>query len=97
MGLVLESPKNLSGPEKSFLELRPTVSVKLVFSYVVKVIKIKISATFRTSRRHGFEDTKRICHPKCTRKVSVLSRDGPQDLKLSCEGGNYGCFTSDVS
>ena len=40
--------------------LRPAYSAKLVFSYVVKGIKIKITAKFRASRRLRFEDTKRI-------------------------------------
>ena len=44
--------------EKPFVKLRPAYSVKLVFSYVVKGIKIKITAQFRASRRFRFEDTK---------------------------------------
>ena len=56
----------LESPEKPFLELRPADSVKLVFSYVVKGIKIKVTAKFRASRRLRFEDTKRIMSPgKC--------------------------------
>ena len=54
MGPFLESP------EKPFLKLRPPYSVKPVFSYVVKGIKIKITAKFPASRRLRFEDTKRI-------------------------------------
>ena len=50
----------LFGPEKRFLKLRPAYSVKLVFSFVVKGIKIKVTAKFRASRRLRFEDTKRI-------------------------------------
>ena len=52
------------GPEKPFVKLRPAYSVKLVFSYVVKGIKIKIIAKFRASRRLRFEDTKRIMSPE---------------------------------
>ena len=48
---------------KPFVKLRPAHSVKLVFSYVVKGIKIKITAKFRASRRLHFEDTKRIMSP----------------------------------
>ena len=50
-----------------------------MFSYVVKGIKIKTTAKFPASRRLRFEDTKGIqpCHPKCSRKVSELSRNGP--------------------
>ena len=57
-GLFLESP------EKPFVKLRPAYSVKLVFSYVVKGIKIKRTAKFRASRRLRFEDTKRIMSPE---------------------------------
>ena len=52
--------RELFGPEKPFVKLRPAYSVKLVFPYVVKGIKIKITA----SRRHRFEDTKRIMSPE---------------------------------
>ena len=56
------SPKSrkLFDPEKPFLKVQPAYSVKLVFSYVVKGIKIKITAKFRASRRLRFEDTKRL-------------------------------------
>ena len=37
--------------------LRPAYSVKLVFSYVVKGIKMKITAKFCASKRLSFEDT----------------------------------------
>ena len=61
---VSRKSRRLFGPEKPFI-LRPilwtpTYSVKLVFSYVVKGIKIKITAKFRASRCLCFEDTKRI-------------------------------------
>ena len=54
----------LRWPEKPFLKLRPPYSVKLFFSYVVKGIKIKITAKFRASRHLRFEDTKRIMSPE---------------------------------
>ena len=63
-GPFLESPENLFGPEKTFVKLRPANSVKPVFSYVVKGIKIKITAKFSASRRLHFEDTKRIMSPE---------------------------------
>ena len=56
------------GPEKSFVKVRPAYSVKLVFSYVVKGIKIKITAKFSASRRLRFEDTKRIMSPEMVAK-----------------------------
>ena len=81
-GPFLESPENFSGPK-----LRPAYSVKLVFSHVVKEIKVKITATFRASRRLRFEDTKRIkspeMHPKSyetfwvTRPRAVADRRPP--------------------
>ena len=49
---------------KAIRKLRHAYSVKLVFSYVVKGIKIKITARFRASRRLRFEDTKRIMSPE---------------------------------
>ena len=45
-------------------KFRPAYSVKLVFSYVVKGIKVKISAKFRASRRLRFEDTKGTMSPE---------------------------------
>ena len=47
-------------PEKPFVKPRPAYSVKLVSSYVVKGIKIKVTAKFGASRRLRFENTKRI-------------------------------------
>ena len=61
---VFRKSRELFGPEKPFVKLRPAYSVKLVFSYVVKGIKIKITAKFRASRRLRFEDTKRIMSPE---------------------------------
>ena len=59
-GPVSRKSRKLFGPEKPFVKLRPAYSVKLVFSYVVKGIKIKITGKFRASRGLRFEDTKRI-------------------------------------
>ena len=56
--------RRLFGPEKPFVKLRPAHSVKLVFSYVVKGIQIKITAKFRASRFLCFEDTKRTMSPE---------------------------------
>ena len=63
-GPVSRKSRELFRPEKSFVKLRPACSVKLVFSYVVNGIKIKITAKFRASRRLRFEDTKRIMSPE---------------------------------
>ena len=64
LGPVSRKSRKLFGPEKPFVKLRPAYSAKLVFSYVVKGIKIKITAKFRASRCITFEDTKRIMSPE---------------------------------
>ena len=64
LGLVSRKSRELFGLEKPFVKLRPAYSVKLTFSYVVKEIKIKITAKFRASRRLRFEDTTRIVSPE---------------------------------
>ena len=51
--------------------------VKLVFSCVVKGIKIKINAKFRFSRRLRFEDKKRIMSPE---KFRDFRETGPWSL-----------------
>ena len=63
-GPVSRKSRELFGPEKLFVKLRPAYSVKLVFSYIVKGIKIKITAKFRASKRLRFEDTKKIMSPE---------------------------------
>ena len=74
-GLVSRKSRKLFGPEKPFVKLRPAYSVKLVFSYVVKGIKIKITSKFRVSRRLCFEDTKRIVSPE---KFRDFRETGPR-------------------
>ena len=64
LGPVSRKSRELFGPEKLFVKVRPAYSVKLVFSCVVKGMKIKIIAKFRASRRLRFEDTKRIMSPE---------------------------------
>ena len=57
----LKRPENFTGPKShSSVKLRPAYFVKLVFSYVVKGIEIKITAKFRGTEHLRFEDTKRI-------------------------------------
>ena len=63
-GPVSQKSREHCGPEKPFVKVRPAYSVKLVFSYVVKGIKTKITAKFRALRRLRFEDTKRIISPE---------------------------------
>ena len=64
LGPVSRKSRELFGPEKPFDKVRPAYSIKLVFSYVVKGIKTKITAKFRASRHLRFEDTKRIMSPE---------------------------------
>ena len=61
---VSQKTRELYGPEKPFVKLRPAYSVNLVFLYVVKAIKIKITAKFRDTEHLRFEDTKRIMSPE---------------------------------
>ena len=88
-GPVSRKSRELFGPEKPLLKLRPAYSVKLIFSYVVKGVKVKIIAKFRASRRLRFGDTKRIMSPEIRPKsfgtfekqapgemVAVLNQDG---------------------
>ena len=64
LGPVSRKSRKLFEPEKPFVKLRLAYSVRLVFSYVVKRIKIKITAKFRSSRRLRFDDRKRIMSPE---------------------------------
>ena len=65
---VSRKSRNLFGPEKPFVKLRPVYSVKLFFSYVEKGIKMKTTAKFRASRRLRFADKKRIMSPEMSPK-----------------------------
>ena len=76
-GPFLKKSPKIFGPEKSFVKLRPANSLKLVFSNVVKGIKIKTTAKFRASRRLRYEDTKRIMSPEMRPKSFGISRNGP--------------------
>ena len=96
MGLFLKSHEKLSGP-KSHVLLRPAFSVKLVFYvvklvvYVLRGIKIKISANFRATRRLRFEDAKRIrpseMQPKSFGTFATRAPD------VACSLRCKGCFT----
>ena len=68
-GARFSKSRKLFEPEKPFVKLRPAYSVKLVFTYVVKGIKIKITAKFRASRSLRLEDTKRIMSPEMRPKT----------------------------
>ena len=81
---MLETPgARFSKVPKTFrarkaIKLRPAYSVKLVFSCVVKGIKIKITAKFCASRRLSFEDTKRIMSPEMRPKsLGTFEKQAP--------------------
>ena len=76
-----KSPK-LLGPEKPFVKLQPTYSVTLGFLYVVKGMKIKITAKFRASRRLCFDDTKRIMSPTIHPKSFGTFRNRPRETAI---------------
>ena len=63
--LVYRKSRKRFGPEKTFRNSPTHLFCKLVFSYVVKGIKIitKLTTKFRASIRLRFEDTKRAFKP----------------------------------
>ena len=63
-GCFSKVPKTFRARNSICKKTWPAYSVKLVFSYVVKGIKIKTTVKFRAPRRLRFEDTKRIMSPK---------------------------------
>ena len=65
----------LESPEKPFVKLRPAHSVRLVFWYVVKIMKMKITATFRVSERLHFKIIKRLMSPE---KFRDFRETGPR-------------------
>ena len=76
-GPVSRESRKLFGPEKPFVKLRQAYCVKLVFSYVVKGMKINITAKFHASRRLRFEDTKGIMSPE---EFRDFRETGPRPL-----------------
>ena len=84
-GPVSRKSRELFGPKRPFVKLRPAYSVKLIFSHVVKGIRIKITAKFRFSRRLRFEVTKRIISPEIRPKsFGTFEKQAPE---LSRESG----------
>ena len=63
LGSAPRKTRTLFGPVKPFVKLRPAYSVRLIFSYVLKGIKVKITAKSAALRRLRFEDTKKIMSP----------------------------------
>ena len=94
-GPVSRNCRKLFRPEKPFVKLRPAYSVKLVFSYVVKGIKIKITAKFRASMHLRFEDTKRIMSPEMRPKsFGTFEKQAPGQARcLNAGYCNNACAT----
>ena len=63
-GHVPRKSREVFGAEKPFVKLGPLNCLKLVFSYVVKGIKIKITAEFRASRSLRLKIQRESSHPK---------------------------------
>ena len=81
-GPVSRKSRKLRGLEKPFVKLRPAYPVKLVLLYLVKGIKIKITAKFRASRRLRFEDTKRMSPEMRLKRSRDFRETGLRPQKL---------------
>ena len=82
---LLPSGPFLEKDEKTFLKLRLAHSVKLVFSYVVKGRKIKITAKFRALRRLRFEETKRtMSHEMRPKSFGSFEKRAPGLQGIRC-------------
>ena len=75
LACVSQKTRKRNEPEKPFVKLRPAYSVKLFFSYVVKGIKLKITAEFRDTAHIRFEDTKGIISPEKFRDPEQTTPD----------------------
>ena len=75
LGHVSRKSRKLFGPKKPFVKIPTRLFCKAALFICCKRNKNgNITAKFRASRRLRFG--KEICHPKCTLKVSGLSRNG---------------------
>ena len=84
-GHISRKSRKLFGPEKPLVKLRLAYSVRLIFSYVVKLIKIKITSKFRASSGLCFVDTKRIMSPeKCLKSFRTFEKQAP-DVDWACK------------
>ena len=80
--MIADDRRTFCDPRSSAIIWKP--ALKLVFSLLVKGIKIKIFAKLRASRRLRFEDAK--SHLKCFRKVSTK---GPEMTTIKLRGQTY--------
>ena len=79
-GPVSRKSRELFGPKKPLVKLRPDHSLNLVFSYVVKGIKTNITAKFHASRHLRFEDAKRIMSPEIRSKFRDFIETGHKSV-----------------
>ena len=86
----------LESPEKPFLKLRPAYSVKLVFSYAVKGIKIKITTKFRALKGLSSEDTKRIMSPEMRPKSFGTFEKRARETRFSKVPKLFGRISGDI-
>lgn len=84
LGPLSRKSRKLFGSEKAFVNLRPAYSAcKAVCWYVIKRIKIEITAKFRASRPLRFEDTKRIRSPEMRPKSLATLEKRTSGLKAA--------------
>ena len=79
----------LMGPEKPYIKLQPAHSIKLVFSEVVKGIKIKITANFHASRLYLLNIQGTCCHPK---SFGIFVKWGPDHFRWTISDARGGKF-----
>lgn len=68
LGSVSQKSRKQFRPKKLLIKPQAARSIKLVFSEVVKGIKMKITAKLHSSRHLPFEDTKIIMSPEVSPK-----------------------------
>ena len=67
---VSQKARKFYNAEKQFVKLRPAYSIKLVFPYVVKAIKIKITSKFR-----DMEPVIPLCRLQTTQTVQTVQTE----------------------
>ena len=87
---ISQRPENVSSPKSNSEKLLPAHSIKLVFPYVAKAIKIKITAKFRDMEHLRFEDTKRIMSPeKRPKSFGTFEKQAPEGKYHRVSANNH--------
>ena len=76
-GPVSRKFQKLFGPEKPYVKIRPSYSVKLIFSYDVKGIQTMMTEKIRVSRLFRFEDTKRMSPEMRPKSFGTFEKRAP--------------------